>query len=213
MALSEIDSFFFKFKHLLIAEKDATLTLKSVAGRAQVTLSVDLGHLHSGAGHPHHHASNGTSRSRRQERRAAARKQATEAAEKSPENVDEVLEPAEEVEKANDKVNDTVKVTVTEDVTDEFCCNTEYSESESKQIFSFKSDFSEEDIEMCLDQIFMNTNIRTKIILRDQLVSRSVYLYTLELKLEKGKLQKTSFSWPQMSPSQIKVFQNLKRIL
>jgi hypothetical protein len=211
MALSEIDSFFFKFKHLLIAEKDATLTLKSVAGRAQVTLSVDLGHLHSRPGHPHHHASNGTSRSRRQERRAAARKQAAEEAEKSPENVDEVSEP---VEKANDKVNTTAKVAVTEEVTDEFCSNTEYSENERKEIFSFKSDFAEEDIERCLDEIFTNTKITsTKIIHRDQLgPENSVYLYTLELKIEEGKGQKTSFSWPQMSPAQMKVFQNLKRI-
>ena len=40
----------------------------------------------------------------------------------------------------------------------------------------------------------------------------SVYLYTLELKIEEGKGQKTSFSWPQMSPAQMKVFHNLKRI-
>ena len=210
--LSEIDSFFFKFKHLLIAEKDATLILKSEAGRAQVTLSVDLGHVHSRPGHPHHHASNGTSRSRRQERRAAACKQAAEEAEKSPEKVDKISEPVE-VEQADDKMNTSEKVAVTEDVTDEFCSNTEYCENESREIYSFKSDFDEEDIESCLDEIFQNTNITSKrIILRDQLgPGRADYLYTLELKI--GKIQKTSFTWPQMSSTQMKVFKNLKRIL
>ena len=192
----------------MIAEKDATLTLKSVAGRAQVTLSVDLGHLHSRPGQPHLRASNGTSRSRRQERRAAARKQAAEEAEKSHAKVDKVSEPVE-VEKAAGKVNSSEKVAVTKDVTDEFCSNTEYSESESKEIYSFKSDFPEEDIENSLDKIFKNTDITsTKIILRDQLRPMSAeYLYTLELKMKKG-----SFSWPQMSSSQMEVFRNLKRI-
>ena len=170
MALSEIDSFFFKLRHLLISEKD--------------------------------------SRSRRQERRAAARKQAAEEAEKSHGKVDKVSEPVE-VEKAAGKVNSSEKVAVTKDVTDEFCSNTEYSESESKEIYSFKSDFPEEDIENSLDKIFKNTDITsTKIILRDQLRPMSAeYLYTLELKIKKG-----SFSWPQMSSSQMEVFRNLKRI-
>ena len=104
---------------------------------------VDLGHVHSRPGHPHHPASNGTSRSQRQERRAAARKQAAEEAEKSHAKVDKVSEPVE-VEKAAGKVNSSEKVAVTKDVTDEFCSNTEYSESESKEIYSFKSDIAEE---------------------------------------------------------------------
>ena len=45
MTVCELDSFYFKFKNLLLAEKNASLTLKSEAGRAEVTLSVDLGHL------------------------------------------------------------------------------------------------------------------------------------------------------------------------
>ena len=45
MSVSELDTFNFKFKNLLLAEKNATLSLKSDAGRAQVTLSVNLGHL------------------------------------------------------------------------------------------------------------------------------------------------------------------------
>jgi hypothetical protein len=83
-----------------------------------------------------------------------------------------------------------------------------------RENFSFKSAFAEENIEESLDEILKNTNILSKkIIHRDQLGSGSaVYLYTLELKFEIGKHQKTCFSWPQMSPSQMELFQNLKRI-
>ena len=110
----------------------------------------------------------------------------------------------------------TEKVAVTEDVTDEFCSNTEYSESESKEIYSFKSDFSEEDIEKCLEELFKKTNIRSRrIILRDQLrpgdPSSAEYLYTLELRITE-ELQKVGFSWPHMSSSQMEVFKNLRRI-
>ena len=72
MAPSELDSFYFKFKNLLVAEKNATLSLKSEAGRVQVTLCADLGHVLSGLD-PHlpHDARNGTSRSRRRERAEA----------------------------------------------------------------------------------------------------------------------------------------------
>ena len=94
-----------------------------------------------------------------------------------------------------------------------------YSESqsqknESKEIFSFKSDFSEEDIKKRLDEIFKNTIVTsTRIILRDQLGPRSAdYLFTLELKIDKDKTQKTSFAWPEMTSSQKGVFKNLKRI-
>ena len=74
MARWELDSFYSKFKNLLCSEKDATLTFKSEAGRAFVTLSVDLGHVHSGQGQlspggPR----NGPARQRRREKRAAAR--------------------------------------------------------------------------------------------------------------------------------------------
>ena len=84
MANAELDSFYVKFKNLLYSEKDATLTLKSEAGRALVTLSLDLGHVHSGREHPRHSSGhrNGPARQHRREKRAAARiekyKQVTE---------------------------------------------------------------------------------------------------------------------------------------
>ena len=82
MAPSELDSFYFKFKNLLFAEKNASLTIKSEAGRAQATLCVDLGHVlpEPGPHLPHGDARNNTSRSRRRERRAEARLLAAEEA-------------------------------------------------------------------------------------------------------------------------------------
>ena len=50
MTVSELDTFYFKFKNLVLAEKNATLTIKLEAGRTDVTLSVDLGHLLADAG-------------------------------------------------------------------------------------------------------------------------------------------------------------------
>ena len=53
MAHLEIDSFVLKFKNLLQCGKTATLTIKSDVGRAQVTLSAELGDapLHHVPGH------------------------------------------------------------------------------------------------------------------------------------------------------------------
>ena len=45
MNVKELDSFYFKFKKLLFAEKDANLVIKSEGGLAHVSLSVDLGHV------------------------------------------------------------------------------------------------------------------------------------------------------------------------
>jgi hypothetical protein len=93
-------------------------------------------------------------------------------------------------------------------------CESESQKNQSKEIFSFKSDFAEEDIEYCLDEIFKDTNVTSKqIILKDQLRPRSAdYLYTLELKMDKENIHKSNFSWPKMSSSQKEVSQNLKRI-
>ena len=79
MVQVELDSFYVKFKHLLRAEKDATLTLKSEAGRAFVTLSLDLGHVHSWQGELPHGPRNGPSRQRRREIHEAARAETVEA--------------------------------------------------------------------------------------------------------------------------------------
>ena len=43
MARAEIDSFILKFKRLLLSGRDATLVIKSNAGKAEVSLNVVLG--------------------------------------------------------------------------------------------------------------------------------------------------------------------------
>ena len=94
MAGYQLDSFYFKFKNLLFAEKDATLTVKSDAGRLHVSLNVDLGHVHSEPSFPHrdchHRCRNGPSQQRRRQRCAEERAKGKELGE----NVNE-LEPAE----------------------------------------------------------------------------------------------------------------------
>ena len=84
MAQLEIDSFYVKFKNLLRAERDATLTIKSDSGRAFVTLCVDLGHVLSDPGQQQHQQKprNGPARQRRREKRAATRELAAEEANK-----------------------------------------------------------------------------------------------------------------------------------
>ena len=106
MALLELDSFYVKFKNLLVAEKDATLTLKALSGRFQVTLSVDLGHVHSEYAHQPHQTRNQPARIRRRERRAEARRLAAEAAvsaekakaTKVTEEVEDEISVSEEIE-------------------------------------------------------------------------------------------------------------------
>ena len=78
MVQVELDSIYVKFKHLLHAEKDATLTLKSEAGRSFVTLSLDLGHVHSGQGEVPRGSGNGPSSQRWREKHEAARAETVE---------------------------------------------------------------------------------------------------------------------------------------
>ena len=78
MTMSEIDSFFFKYKNLLIAGKSANLTLRAEAGKATITLAVeveDLQHVH-----PNNRPRDGPSRQRRREKRAKARSEEAELA-------------------------------------------------------------------------------------------------------------------------------------
>ena len=86
----ELDTFYFKFKNIILAEKNLTLTLNSEARRTRVTLSVDLGRLLSEAvPQKPHHGRNGPARRRRSERRAAAPSHA------------EAVEASESAEKAD----------------------------------------------------------------------------------------------------------------
>lgn len=158
MAQWELDSFYSKFKNLLCAEKNATLTLKSEAGKAFVTLSLDLGHVLSGQDlHQQDGLRNGPARQRRREKRAAAREEKlsatenveaqkvdlTEKAEETPATDNHNAEEAAAAEKANE-MNDcekeaTEKVEVIAiDVKDELCPDETYK-NETKQFTSVET--------------------------------------------------------------------------
>ena len=82
MALSEVDSFFLKFKNLLHSGTNANLTIRSEAGKAFVTLAVEVEHL--GISNLLPRSRNGPSRQRRRQRRAEVRETASrEAAEEA----------------------------------------------------------------------------------------------------------------------------------
>ena len=118
-------------KNLLLAEKDATLTIKSEEGRAQVTLFVDLGHLLPRAGQQQQpcQGRNGPARMRRRERRAEARHIA--AVEEVSETTEKVVESTatqttELVEFCEEQLvgkDNTAELKVTEEVADELCSN------------------------------------------------------------------------------------------
>ena len=158
----ELDSFYFKFKNLLLAEKDATLTFKSEAGRASVTLSLDLGHVLSGQDQlpPSGHR-NGPARQRRREKRAAARserlsaenvevkeKESAEKVEEEPSIANSAAEEAKRIEtaaKANELgVLDVEKKTAEEvdlsikDLEDEVCPDEIY-ENQPKKLISVET--------------------------------------------------------------------------
>ena len=100
MAMSEIDSFVVKFKNLWHSGRNATLTIKSKAGKAEVTLQAELGDApHPPAQLPNHHrvSRNGPARQRRRQRRAALGEAAI--AGKATEVLDEKADVAEEKRK------------------------------------------------------------------------------------------------------------------
>ena len=119
MVHHELDSFYVKFKNLLLTEKDATLTLKSEAGRALITLSVDLGHVLSAEDQlpPSRHR-NGPARQHRREKRAAARneKQSADKVEVNENDVTEKVaeEPTVEHSTAEEAIGDGIAEKVNE---------------------------------------------------------------------------------------------------
>ena len=73
MAMSEIDSFYSKFKHLLISGLSANLNIKSEAGKAFVNLTAEVEVLFDVPRSAR--ARNSPSRLRRTARRTAARRE------------------------------------------------------------------------------------------------------------------------------------------
>ena len=181
MAQRELDSFYVKFKNLLRAEKDATLTLKSEAGRAFVTLSLDLGHVLSEQDlSPRGGPRNGPARIRRREKRAAAReKLATE--DENVESTANVEETETNDKPAADEANRKVKATdnVAKARQDEEPIDAEQAEVQRKATAEKATELCEEETagkvddvadEFCTDDVY---NIKPK-------ETKSVETQTLE---------------------------------
>ena len=72
MAISELDSFIMKFKNLWQAGRNANLTIKTIDGKVEANLSVELGDPPVLSRHFQYNKSS-PSRQRRRDRRASAR--------------------------------------------------------------------------------------------------------------------------------------------
>ena len=124
MARAEIDSFILKFKNLLLTGRSATLILKSNAGKAEVNLNVEVGHVHPPSGQ-HQKSRSGPSRQRRRLRRAAQRTLSeTEKVEEL--NAEEAIESAKNNESESD-------VTDREVLQDELCSDDAYAKEAEKE--------------------------------------------------------------------------------
>jgi hypothetical protein len=120
MAQAEIDSFILKFKNLLISGRNATLVIKSNAGKAEVSLNVELGQvLPPHVQHQHQRSRDGPSRQRRKLRRAEARA-AVSKSEEALVRIDDEAQPAAHTTRASEKETDFVQ-TESETLKDEFC--------------------------------------------------------------------------------------------
>ena len=147
MANQEINSFILKFKNLWRAGKNANLTIKSLAGKAHVSLNVELDdnpadldqHQH---GKLRNGSRNGPARQRRRLRRAAAcqAEKATEAEEEA-ENATVEKESTENCVAVKAIVNQTTSTTtdnVMGDLVDEFCSEEEYTKDIGEHLETFE---------------------------------------------------------------------------
>ena len=125
MARAEIDSFILKFKRLLLSGRDATLVIKSNAGKAEVSLNVVLGDVPPPPNQQHLRQSrNGPSRQRRRVRRAEERKAAN--AEEVQKASGDKASTDEVIEIVTPKEKDTTPVTQ-ETLEDEFCSDDSFN--------------------------------------------------------------------------------------
>ena len=127
MARAEIDSFILKFKNLLLTGRSATLVIKSNAGKAEVSLNVELGHVPPPSGQNQKYP-NGPSRQRRRLRRAASR--VASKTEEVMEVVDEEVNAVEAIESKD--------VTEREALKDEFCSDNTVEEKADLLILQMK---------------------------------------------------------------------------
>ena len=89
-SVAEIESFFIKFKTLALAGTNASLTIKTEAGKATVTLSAEV--AVTSFQPSSHHVRGGPARQRRRDRGAAARASVEEAGTKEKEVGEELID-------------------------------------------------------------------------------------------------------------------------
>ena len=130
MARDEIDSFIVKFKGLLLSGRNATLVIKSNAGKAEVSLNVVLGDVTPPPDQHLRQSRNGPSRQRRRCRRAEARKASN--AEEAKKASDDVVNTDEVIEVDNGQEKDTSPV-VHETLKDEFCSDDAFNTMEKER--------------------------------------------------------------------------------
>ena len=225
MALSEIDSFLFKFKNLLYLEKDATMTLKSEAGKVSVCLSVELGHALSS---PRRTPRNGPSRQRRRERRASARVSAKEtpAQNTAASSVDSMAGKLEDpsVEEPQVEHNATAEEVVENlcdkpvvQVDDEVCPDAEYEDDspiiqvdglgdcDDQVLYKFVSHYHKEDIGYCLEELFPKKNFELVSCVKERPYQSADQQCTVAIR----KIAGQDFSWPDGKHDQ--VFREVRR--
>ena len=147
MADQELNSFILKFKNLWKSGRNANLTIKSIAGKAHVSLNVELDdnpadldqHQH---GKLRNGSRNGPARQRRRLRRAAAcqAEKATEAEEEA-ENATVEKESTENCVAVKAIVNQTTSTTtdnVMGDLVDEFCSEEEYTKDVDEHLETYE---------------------------------------------------------------------------
>ena len=153
--LYELDTFVNKFKNLWHAGNDARLCLETKAGKATVSLHLDLGDLPQQHDQPHgrpYQRRTSPSQQRRRERRAAARLAGTEenAAEEATvndiigETAVEALEKNIVPVKAAEKVENLTEEVEDEFVRDESFLNNIVNEEDSNRFLVFYTDISKE---------------------------------------------------------------------
>ena len=215
--IRELNSFVTKFKNLWKAGCNASLKVETRAGEAWVELHVGLGVPHPVQGG---HELHGNARQRRKDKRTAARAAAHEAkiAEEAnaAEQVNEVLnssveEVHDEANKVKETKNATVQVTISSQVSDEFEEETSPKvdgiEDKKEVVFTFLSDYGEEDILDSFPEIF--PRITAKLASRVRVTPRSAdHLCTVVL----HPVHPKTFSWPAMDPVNTEVFRDITRI-
>ena len=107
---------------------------------------------------------------------------------------------------------ETVVETVDTAVVDEVCPDEQFGHAEEKVIFSFKSEYGEEDITDSLkEEVFVNTEVKKAILVSRVRTSPLSAEHLCFVELEPAESLK-DFLWPAMDQENTAVFKELKRI-